>query len=242
MKLVIDTHTHTVASGHAYSSLEEMARGAKDNGIEAFAMTDHGPSMEGTTHIYHFGNLKSIPERINGVRIVKGIEANIMDFNGKIDLPESYLKNLEFVNASFHEICIEPGTVEEHTNALIQALKNPYIDAIAHPGNPQFKVDIEKVVKAAKEYNKLIEINNQSFIVRKGSDPYCKEFALRCKELKVGVTCGSDAHISFSVGKFYHVYKLFNEIDMPEELVLCTSYEKLSAYLEVRKERIKKIV
>jgi putative hydrolase len=239
LKFMIDTHTHSISSGHAYSSIEEMARGAKDNGIQAFALTDHGPSMKGAPYLYHFGNLKAIPEKINGVRIIKGVEANIIDFQGNVDLPEDYLKRLEFVIASFHDICITPGTCEEHTNAVINLLKNPYIDAVAHPGNPQFQVEIEKVVKAAKEYDKFIEINNHSFVVRTGSEKNCKEFAFRCKEFGVGITCGSDAHISFDVGKFDNVYKLFKEVDMPKELILNTSIEKLESYLNLRKERIK---
>lgn len=239
MKFIIDTHTHTISSGHAYSSIEEMARGAKENGIQMFAMTDHGPAMRGAPFLYHFGNLKAIPQKINDVRVIKGAEVNIMDFEGKVDLPDDYLKRLEFVIASFHDICITPGTREEHTRALINVLKNPYIDAVAHPGNPQFNVDIEKVVKAAKTYNKLIEINNHSFIVRTGSEKNCKEFAMRCKEFGVSITCGSDAHISFDVGKFDNVYKLFEETEMTEELILNTSIQKFNNYLDIRKERIK---
>jgi len=51
---------------------------------------------------------------------------------------------------------------------VINVLKNPYVDAIAHPGNPQFPLDIEKVVRAAKENGKFIELNNHSFVTRKG--------------------------------------------------------------------------
>lgn len=239
MKFIIDTHTHTVSSGHAYSTVQEMAKGAYDNGIEIMAITDHGPSMKGAPYLYHFGNLKTIPNVLNGVRIIKGVEANIVDYSGNTDMPDGYLKRLDFVIASFHDICITPADVEEHTRAVINVLKNPYIDAIAHPGNPQFNVDIEAVVKAAKEFKKLIEINNHSFTARTGSETNCKKFALKCKEFGVGITCGSDAHISFDVGNFDHVYKLLKEVEMPESLILNTSVEKFDHYLEQRKQRIK---
>jgi putative hydrolase len=238
LKFIIDTHTHTVSSGHAYSTVQEMARGANDNGMEMFAITDHGPAMKGAPYLYHFGNLKTIPGILYGVRIIKGVEANIIDYSGNTDMPEEYLKRLDFVIASFHDICITPSTMEEHTNALINVLKNPYIDAIAHPGNPQFEVDIEKVVKAAKQYNKLIEINNHSFTARTGSEKNCREFAIKCKEHGVGITCGSDAHISFDVGNFEHVYKLLREAEVPEELILNTSLQKFDNYLKSRKQRI----
>ncbi len=53
MKIVVDSHTHSVASGHAYSTVQEMAREAPTNGIEMFALTDHGPAMKGAPYLYH---------------------------------------------------------------------------------------------------------------------------------------------------------------------------------------------
>jgi len=80
-----------------------------------FAITDHGPAMKGAPYLYHFGNLRVIPEVLYGVRILKGVEANIIDYSGGLDMPEEYLRRLDFVLASFHDICIEPKTLEEHT-------------------------------------------------------------------------------------------------------------------------------
>jgi len=238
MKIIVDTHTHTISSGHAYSTVQELAREASNNGMKMIAITDHAPAMKGAPCLFHFGNLRIIPEQICGVRILKGVEANIISYSGELDMPDSYLKRLDFVIASLHDVCIEPATVEEHTKALISVLKNPYVDAVGHPGNPQFQVDIEKVVETAKEYGKFIEINNHSFSTRKGSEDNCREFARQCKEKGVKVVCGSDAHISFEVGIFPKVYKIFDEIDMPEELVLNTSVEKVDEYLREKKKRL----
>jgi len=240
LKFVVDTHTHTIASGHAYSTVQEMAKEASANGIEMFAITDHGPAMKGAPYLYHFGNLRVIPEVLYGVRILKGVEANIIDYSGGLDMPEEYLRRLDFVLASFHDICIEPKTLEEHTEAVINVLKNPYVDAIAHPGNPQFPLDIEKVVRAAKENGKFIELNNRSFVTRKGSEENCKEFARECKKQGVRIVCGSDSHISFEVGRFDRVYKLLEEVDMPCELVMNTSVEKFDEYIKRKKERIRR--
>ena len=237
MRIVVDTHTHTISSGHAYSTVQEMAREASGNGIEMFAVTDHGPSMTGAPSWIHFTNLGAIPDEIFGVKIIKGVEANIIEYTGKTDLHDGVLKKLDFVIASFHDICIKPSTIEEHTNAFINVLKNPLIDAIAHPGNPTFTVDIDRVVMAAKENNKLIEINNHSFKVRTGSEANCREFAIKCRQMGVRVVCGSDAHISFDIGKFDKVYKLFEEVGMPEELILNTSAEKVQEYLKQRRKR-----
>jgi len=237
LRLVADTHTHTVSSGHAYSTIQENAHEAALKGIEAIAMTDHGPLMTGAPSLFHFWNLKVIPEFINGVRVLKGAEVNIADYSGRLDMPDEMLSRLEFVNASLHDVTIDPGTVEEHTNALICALKNPYVDAVAHPGNPTFQVDIDRVVKAAAEYNKLIEINNNSFMVRKGSKDNCLDFVKKCRRYGTRITCGSDAHICYDIGKFDAVLKILEEAEMPEELVICTSLDRLNAYLEERAAR-----
>lgn len=240
MNIVVDTHTHTVSSGHAYSTVQENAKEAYANGISMINISDHGPAMKGAPFLYHFGNLRVIPDILYGVRIIRGVEANITDYNGTVDMPERYLKMLELVLASFHDICIEPSTVENHTNAAIEILKNPYIDIFAHPGNPQFQIDIEKVVKTARDYNKLIELNNHSFNVRKGSEDNCWEIARMCKKYGVRITTGTDSHISFSIGRFDNVIKILKEVEMPEELVITTSVEKMENYLSERKKRIEK--
>jgi len=153
-------------------------------------------------------------------------------------MPDEYLRRLDFVIASFHDICIEPKTQEEHTQAMINVLQNPYVDAIAHPGNPQFPVDIKRVVGVAKENGKLIEINNHSFVTRKGSEENCKEFARECKRQGVKIVCGSDSHISFDVGRFGRIYKLLEEVDIPSELIMNTSVDKLEEYIKQKKARI----
>jgi len=234
LKLVVDTHTHTLSSGHSYSTLQENAREAALKGIEAIAMTDHGPSLEGAPTLLHFWNLKVIPEFMDGVRILKGAEVNITDYSGGLDIPDELLSRLEFVNASYHDITINAGTVEEHTNGMIHVLKNPYVDAVAHPGNPLFQVDIDKVVKAASLYNKLIEINNNSFMIRRGSKENCLEFVKKCRKYGTRITCGSDAHICYDIGKFDAVLKILKEAEMPEELVVCTSLDRMNGYLMER--------
>lgn len=241
MKIVVDTHTHTIASGHAYSSVQEMIEGALRNGIEMIALTDHGPSMQGASDIIYFANLKEVPSEFLGVHVLRGVEANVIDFNGNLDVPDWALSRLDFCLAGFHDICIEPKDIETHTNAMIEVFKNPYIDAVSHPGNPVFQVDISTIVAAAKKYDKFIEINNHSFEARVGSENNCKEFAIKCKEMGVKVVCGSDAHFSTHVGRFDKVYRIFREIDFPESLVLNTSVQKVQQYLDLKRKKISKL-
>jgi len=232
LEFLLDTHCHTISSGHAYSTIGEIAEEAARKGLKLIAMTDHGPAMPGGPHIFHIGNLRVIPDYIKGVRVLKGVEANIMDFQGRLDLPDSYLQRLEIVIASFHDVCIAPGSVEENTRAMIAAMNNPYVDIIAHPGNPYYPVDIDKLVQCAHETGKLLEINNSSFAgSRKGSEENCRRIAAKAREMGVMLTAGSDCHICYDVGKFNRVEEIFQEVGMPEELVINTDPRKLVDYL-----------
>jgi len=235
LRFLVDPHCHTVSSGHAYSTIKEIAEIAAEKGLELIAMTDHGPAMLGGPTLFHIGNQRVIPDYINGVRVLKGAEANIMDFNGGLDIPEKYLKRLDIVIASFHEVCVDPGSVEDNTRALTAAMHNPLVDIIAHPGNPYYPIDIDKFVQCACDTGTLIEINNSSFIgSRKGSAENCIKIAAKAKEKGAVLVASSDCHICYDVGKFNKIEEIFEELDMPEDLIINTDPRKLIDYLNKR--------
>jgi putative hydrolase len=232
LELVLDTHAHTVACGHAYSTIKEIAEEAANKGLKLIAITEHGPSMPGTTRPYFFSNIRVVPSNICGVRVLKGIEANIMDSDGRLDLPDNLLARLDIVIASLHDVTIQPGDVEYNTQAMVNAMKNPYVDIIAHPGNPVFAIDIEKVVEAAKQYNVLLEINNHSFTARKGSYDNCLNIARKVKVLNWQVALGSDAHICYDIGNFTDAMDIVTKAEMTEDNVINTSVYKLLNFLK----------
>ena len=103
MRLLADLHTHTIASGHAYSTVTENARAARAHGLELIAICDHGPGVPQGAHPWYFWNLKVIPSVLDGVRILKGCEANVSpDTDNGIDLPDQVLDLLDFVAVGFH--------------------------------------------------------------------------------------------------------------------------------------------
>ena len=109
-----------------------------------------------------------------GVRILKGIEANVMDRQGRLDLDEFRLGKLDFVAVGLHTVCTPFGTVRENTAMMLAAMRNPFVDVIVHPGNPEFLIDEEAVVKEAFIYDVALEVNNSSLTVsRKGSLSHC---------------------------------------------------------------------
>ena len=197
MRDVLDMHTHTLVSGHAYNTMMEMVQSAKDKNLELLGITDHAPKMPGGPHLFHFMNMKIIPREINGMKVMFGTELNIMDYKGTVDLPEKILQQMDVTIASLHLPCFKPGTKEENTEAILNAIKNPYVNIIGHPDDGRYPVDYLAIVQAAKEYHTLLEVNNQS-LDNSGSRENAEENDIKmlelCKEYQVPVIMGSDAH------------------------------------------------
>jgi putative hydrolase len=235
MRIAIDTHTHTVASGHAYSTVYELAQGARKSHLKGFVLTDHGPGLPGGTHPYHFSNMRILPDRIRGMRFYRGVEANIVDTQGGLDLQDEYLERLDFAYAGLHELCFAPADEATNTAALVAALANPLVDAVSHPGNPVYPANMREVAAAAKEHGKAIELNNGSFRVRSGSYERCAEFARICLETGTLVVCGSDAHYWEDVGRLDKAIEILKELRMPSSQVINSSVASFEAFLERRK-------
>ncbi len=235
MKLLADMHTHSIISGHAYSTIDENVRFAAEKGIELLALTDHAPGMPHTAPRAFFANYHVLPKTLHGVELLHGAELNIMDYNGTLDLDEEMLFKLDVAIASLHPPCIPFGTKKENTNALIKAMENPYVDIWGHPGDPRYEIDVEAVFQTAKDTRCILEINNASLNpkgFRIGSDKYISEFMKLCIRDGVPVILGSDAHFYTQIGDFSYVLHLMNTLDFPEELILNTSPERLKGALK----------
>lgn len=232
MKYVVDLHTHTIVSGHAYTTWLENVQEASKIGLKVLGTTEHGPEMPGGPHLFYFGNLQAMPRELYGVKLLRGCEVNILDFKGKIDLPELFLKKLDIIIASLHDVCIRSGSRNANTEALLNVMDNPYIDIIGHSGNPAFPIFEEEVVAKAKEKGIIIEINNGSFKSRTGSKDNCVIIAKLCRKYNVPVILSSDAHTCFQIGRFDLAEKILKEAELPEELVMNSDETKIIHYLK----------
>ncbi len=221
MKYALDVHTHTIASGHAYSTLMENAKAASEKGIKVLGTTEHGITMPHSPHIWYFHNYKVLPRELYGVTMLYGTEANIIDYDGNLDMDDVTLDIMDIVIASIHDAVYKVGNIEENTNAFINTMESSKVDIIGHVGNPDVPVDFEKIVKNALKNDVLIEINNSSFTTsRIGSDSNCKEIALLCKKYNAKLIINSDAHFCTRIGEFTEAVKMLESIDFPEELII----------------------
>ena len=235
MKPLADLHIHTISSGHGYSTFLEITQAASSKGLELIALTDHGPSMPGAPHLYHFGNLRVIPEEVLGVRILKGVEANIINYEAHLDVPDTYLERLDIVLAGLHTYCYPGGSIVQNTETLIRAMQNPYIDVIVHPGNPEFQADVGAIVEASAALGVAIEINNSSFLgSRKGSVANCTSITELVAEHGSLISVGSDAHTAFDVGNFDEAIKVCLAAGVKEDQIISMSKESVLNYLDKR--------
>lgn len=239
-KILLDAHTHTVASGHAYSSLQEMAKAAADKGLQVLGITEHGPSVPGTCPLVYFRNMFVVPRQMYGVRLLMGCEVNILDTKGSLDLNDYHLDLLDIGIAGIHGNCWQGGTKQENTDGIIKVIRNPKIHIISHPGDGSADLDFEKLVLAAKEAHTLLEINNHSLAPQRKKTVARDnnlEILRLCKKYDVPTILGSDAHISFQIANYERLYPLLAETEFPDELVMNYWPEKFFRYFKKSKNQ-----
>lgn len=233
-KVELDVHTHTLASGHAYSTIQEMAKAASEKGLKLLGITEHAPNLPGACAPIYFRNLHVVPRKMYGVDLLLGAEVNILDSEGNLDMDDDMMSRLDLRIAGIHSLCYKPGTREQNTYGLIQAIKNPYINIISHPGDGTAELDFEPIVLAAKENRTLLEINNSSL------KPIRKKLSARdnnleilrlCKRYEVPIILGSDAHISFDIANYEFIPPLLSETEFPDSLIVNTSVARFKSYI-----------
>lgn len=238
---LVDVHTHTIASGHAYSTLTEMVTAAQQKGLKIYGITEHAPSIPGTCSYLYFRNYGVVPRQWDDMRLLLGAEMNILDTTGKLDAEDMPMKRLDVVIAGIHRLCWTPGTIEENTNGMIKAIQNPYVNIISHPGDGTADLLFEPIVLAAKESGTLLEINNSSlnpYRHKTMAKPNNLEILRLCKKYEVPVILGSDAHISFDIANYCHLPELLQETEFPDALIVNDKPEWFMQIIEDKKQKV----
>ncbi len=191
-----DLHTHTKWSDGA-NTIEEVIKEAIKLGYEFVAITDHAGNlkiaggMDEEEIKKQAKEIEELREKYN-IHILHGVEANITK-EGKIDVSNNILKDLDIVIASVHSAFRMDE--KEMTSRLINAMENEYVDVIGHPTGrvimkrEAIKLDMEKVLDAAKENNVFMEIN--AYPERLDLNDVNVKLAI---EKGVKISIGTDAH------------------------------------------------
>ena len=236
LHLTCDMHSHTIASGHAYGTIREMAQAAADVGLEMLGISEHAPGIPNTTGAFYYCNLKVIPREMFGVKMMFGSEINVMN-DGTLSLSQKDIDRLDYAIIGIHTVCYEDAGKEKNTDNLICGMKNRGVHFVSHPDDDHTPLDYERLVMAAKEYHVALEVNNSSFTKPQSRlncvENYRTMLAL-CEQHRVPVIVNSDAHDPSWVGRFDDAVRLMDEIGFDEDLVLNTSEERVVDFIRSR--------
>lgn len=237
LRLKADLHTHSVASGHAYSTIGELAAAGRDRGLEMVAVTDHGPSLAGAPDLQYFGNLRILPCEIAGVRLLTGVEANTLDSPNGLDLPDRVLTSLDIVGVGLHPVLgVDPADRASNTAALVRALASPLVDVITHPARGKWLIDVDAIVATAAEAGVAVEVNNHSFRTMADTE---QEVSFLQAALEAGCvfSISSDAHYETRVGVFADALEVAEDVGIPFDRIVSRDAESVRAFLLGRRPR-----
>ena len=236
----IDTHTHTVLSGHAWSTMRENITRAKAVGLRGICSTEHSAAVPGAAPEFGTFSLAMVPKEQDGVRVYYGLEADIISVEGKLCPSDRYLEMLEFCIASMHTVATDMQRTKDFcTEAYLAVLENPFVSVIGHADRTSFPCDLEAVVRKAGVQGKMMELNNASLIpARIAGRENVVRIARLCMQYDVSVCVCSDAHYDTMIGDVQLVQDLLRELEFPQELVMNRKKERFDRFIEDRRKEI----
>lgn len=235
MDTIVDLHTHSVLSRHAYSSVTENIEYAYSKGLKVYGISEHqyDDFNVGAHHFVFLNGPRAIPNYWHEMRVLKGAELNILD--GHFDVDKIKPQILDYCIASMHTyVYSKDHTAKENTDNYIMAINTPYINIIGHMDSSNYPCDYEAVIKEASNKNVLIELNNAS-LNPNGSRKNAKEIDIEilkyCVKYNCPIIINSDAHIKYDIGNFDRANSLLEEISFPKELIVNNDLELLNKYI-----------
>lgn len=233
---VLDVHTHTISSGHyTNDTITDMVKTAGQKGLKLLGISEHGPALPNSCSPSYFRGLPLAPAMRMGVHILYGAEVNIIDHNGKLDLSDDIMVQLDYCLAGMHLPCLSPGTIKENTDAYIHAMENPSVYILAHPDDPRFPVDYDRLIRAAIDHHVLLEINNNSLAPDsyRGNTTKNNRMILElCRKYHYPVLLSSDSHGHEHIGDFQFCLNLINKIHFPQELIINSAVDKFLNFIK----------
>lgn len=226
--VLFDLHTHSISSGHGSSdTISTMAKEAFARGLCALGIADHGPLTPGSAKESYFRNLHNSYTKRCNIHVLYGVELNILDANGNVDLPDEILKQLNYAIISYHLPTCTPMSAEANTAGYLNAMKHPKVRFLGHIDDGRYPVDYEKLLLHAKAHNVYPEINNMSLApdaYRTNGPENTRKILRICKEIQLPVLLSSDSHGKNQIGNIDYILPLLKEANFPKELIL--NYQK----------------
>lgn len=248
--IIADLHTHTIFSGHAYSTVKENIDVARENGIKYLAITDHynndGTDLDKKNEIARIAYVEEVNLAEDDITVIGGAEFNIgqeVNYNSK-------LSKIRWRPIGLHNWYVDTKnlTLDELYMHFYRAIKNNH-NAFAHIERELHKIDggkhkevdsevsmfLKMMVDIAKEKDILLELNESSLIADECNGVNRVLFWLRyAKENGNLIYLGTDAHYCKKVGIFTNAIDILNMVGYPKELILNCNEELLKEKLNLR--------
>lgn len=233
-----DIHTHSIASGHGTAcTISDMAKEASRKGLKLLGISDHGPGTLASGTSSYFRSLPFCPKKRFGIDILYGVELNILDTDGHIDLSDDLLNGLDYAIISMHRQNYRSGSVAENTQAYINAMKHPAVKVLGHCDDPHFPVDYKALAIAALQENVIFEMNEASLSpdgYRGNTKSNAAEILYFCRKYKIPIVLSSDSHGKEHVGDFTYSAEFVHQAMFPESLILNNQIPRLKVFLQTR--------
>ena len=230
--ILLDIHTHSLASGHgSRDTVTDMARAAKTVSLDILGISDHGPATPGSANSSYFRNLRLADRRLFGVNLLYGVELNILNENGDVDLDDELIGTLDYALVSMHPDTFRSGSAASNTQAFINAMRHPRVHFLGQPDDGRFPVDYERLLSAAKERHVFPELNNSSLMpqaFRRDGLRNSVTILTICKRLRLPVLLSSDSHGKSHIGDVRYILPLLEQCDFPQELIINSNPAMLS--------------
>jgi putative hydrolase len=248
-----DLHVHSFRSRcgqHDYFVLYEHAGRL---GLESIAVTDHGLDLGGMAVPSTFLDYKRTPAFLEGVRVYRGIEANLRS-NGTTDAQDKYEKDLDIILLGLHSTksndrdfqylppkdlsLLLPDSQPEayYTGLLLKAVSECSVDAITHPNNRKFPLCMDAVAEACKEKGIAIELNNSIFLLGKDNPEKTKEMIDAVNKYAPRIIAVSDAHCYMEIGQIGAVKRILGQHPIEADVELVNAaLESTEAFVKERK-------
>lgn len=236
MHLIGDYHTHTYYSD-GQGSIEDMVKSALRKGLKELAITDHGPANwlfkgEERDFLSFKEEVSSLGKAYPEIRLLMGVEANIMSEEGDLDLSREMIEEMDILLAGLHlnisssgfgllyrtknllhshlSSSLFKGIRETNTQAVIKALRRYPIKILTHPGL-HMDIDTERVAKTAAKEGTYMEVNSR----HKGVGlAYLRSVA----KMRASLVVNSDAHHPREVGEVDSLYPLIRRSGLPSSI------------------------
>lgn len=237
--LKIDLHIHTIASGHAQNTILEYINRAKELKMKIIGFSEHGPAVPGSVSETYFKCLDRLPRYVNGVMILRGAEANILDRKGGLDISDKTIENkLDYVIVQFHKNTGWNGVgIKANTAALVKAIRSGKINIISHPYlHHDFPLDIKKVSDEACKNNVLPEVNLHYLTYDKVKDTIMTDLKTMIgivRKNKKKIIVNSDAHNIWELGDDSALKKIKKKIGLTDNLIINNYPKELLRKLKI---------